>query len=283
MAEQEAEDVMSGATDTEPGEGKRVWGNIIGAVAFNPITTRAADTPHTDVTSQKWNIFPRPADIGHLEDRWDEHYLKRVSNPTSELAQNHAAAAMRYKTQRILAAALGTAYRGENGTSTQAFLSAQSIATTYAGTGVTPAAGGMRFVKLAKAGQLLSTNKFPKSDRFVAVNAKAILDLVEDVIINHSQSVANASHFSAQRLMTEGLLGFKFIETEEISVSGGDVASCVAWHKSAICFASWEDRMTRMTERDDKSFALQIYSTLNMDATRKKDYGVVEILADQSP
>lgn len=283
MAEQEAEDVIGSSVDIRVGSGQRVRGNILDEVDFVPITTRAADTPHTDLTSSMWNIFPRPADIGHLQDQWDEAYLREISNPTSEMAQNHAAASMRYKTDRVLAAATGTAYRGTNGTTTQAFLAGQQIATTYTGTGVTPAAGGMRFVKIAKAKQLLDTNLFPKSDRYLALNSKAVLDLIEDIIANHSDVVASAETFNAERLLREGLLGFKYIQTERISVSGSDVASCIAWHKRAIKFAPWQERKTTMSIRNDKSNALQIYSTINMDATRSHDYGVVEILCDQSP
>ncbi|MFN0101163.1 MAG: phage capsid protein, partial [Bryobacteraceae bacterium] len=51
-----------------------------------------------------------------------------------------------------------------------------------------------------------------------------------------------------------------------------------AWSQSAICLAIGKDVSARISERDDKSYATQVYASMSLGATRMRSNGIVDIL-----
>lgn len=278
--QQQNSDLRNSVTNVDA-NGERVHGNILDAVEMVDVTTRAGDTVVSDLGEDSWNFFPNPVANAIRLDQWDEAYLGVISQPNSEIANEQAYAANRFMDEIIVAAATGTAQRGKNGTDPVTLPAAQVIAANYTGDGVTPANTGLSWMKISQAQYLLSTAEVPTSERYLVTNAAGLKALIQDIITNHSAEVSSIKELG-RSLLQNGLMDFTFIQTERIAVNDSDIASNLAYHKSAIKFGLWTGRMSRMDVLPTKNMALQIYTSINAGATRAKDTGVVEILCDQS-
>lgn len=279
--QQQNSDLRNSVT-TVAASGERVHGNILDAVEMVDITTRAGDTIVSDMGEDSWNFFPNPAANALRFDQWDEAYLGVITQPNSEVAASQAYACNRFIDEIIVDAALGDAYRGKNGTDVVALPASQVVAVDYAGDGVTPANTGLSWMKISQAQYLLSTAEVPTTERYLVTNAAGLKALIQDIITNHSAEVSSIRDLG-RSLLQNGLMDFTFIQTERVPVDDSDIASNLAYHKSAIKFGMWTDRRTLMDRLPTKNQALQIYTSVNVGATRAKDLGVVEILCDQSP
>jgi hypothetical protein len=71
-------------------------------------------------------------------------------------------------------------------------------------------------------------------------------------------------------------MGFKWIPSERLYKSGTDRYT-VAWAKSGMALGVGAEVMTRLTERADKSYAMQPYARMSIGATRVEDAKVVEV------
>lgn len=282
IAFQQMDATLRNSVTTVDANGERVHGNILDAVEMVDVTTRAGDTVVSDMGEDSWNFFPNPAANALRFDQWDEAYLGVISQPNSEVAQSQAYASNRFIDNIIVAAVTGTAYRGKNGTTAVTLPAAQTIAVDYTGDGVSPANTGLSWMKISQAQYLLSTAEVPTTERYLVTNAAGLKALIQDIITNHSAEVSSIRDLG-RSLLQNGLMDFTFIQTERIAVSASDIASNLAYHKSAIKFGMWTDRRTLMDRLPTKNQALQIYTSVNVGATRAKDTGVVEILCDQSP
>jgi len=279
--QQQNSDLRNSVTNVDA-SGERVHGNILDAVEMVDITTRAGDTVVSDMGEDSWNFFPNPVANAIRLDQYDEAYLGVITQPNSEIASSQAYAVNRFLDEIIVAAATGIAQRGKNGTDAVSLPAAQIIAANYNGDGVSPQNTGLTWMKISQAQYLLSTAEVPTDGRTLVTNASGLKSLIQDIITNHSAEVSSIKELG-RGLLQNGLMDFTFIQTERIAVSAGDVASNLAYHKSAIKFGMWGDRATFMDRLPTKNQALQIYTRANAGATRAKDTGVVEILCDQSP
>lgn len=282
LAFQQMDSTLRDSVTTVPASGERVKGNILDQIELIEDNTRGGDTVATDMGEDSWNIFPNPAYDAKRFDQWDEAYLGVITQPNSEVAQSQAYATNRYIDEQIVAAATGVAYRGKNGTTAVSLPPTQVIAVDYAGDGISPANTGLSWMKISQAQYLLDTAEVPKEGRTLVFNAAGMKALIQDIITNHSAEVTSIQALD-RTLLKDGLMGFRFVQTERIAVDENDIATCLAYHKSAIKFGNWSDRKTLMDRLPTKKQSLQIYTSVNVGATRAKDTGVVSILCDQSP
>jgi hypothetical protein len=75
-------------------------------------------------------------------------------------------------------------------------------------------------------------------------------------------------------------MGFKWIPSERMTKVGND-RYCVAWAKSGVALGTGAEIMTRVTERADKSYAMQPYARMSIGAARVEDAKVVEIACQE--
>lgn len=264
-------------------QGRVIQGPILDSFEMQDDNVRGGNTVLSDSTSSIWNVYPGPAYDAKEIPRWDEEYLHQISSPGSEMAQGQAFAVARKIDSRIVTAATGTARRGENGETNVTLPAAQQVASTYQGLVGSPAAGPLNWYKINRADYLLNAAEVPKTDRWFWLDARNAQALVDDIIRNHATEVSSIKDMSVAWLMSNGLLNFKFVMSERLSTTAGDITSCVAHHKSAIKLGVWGDRKTTMERVITRKNALWIFTDVNAGATRKKDNGVVEVLCDMSP
>lgn len=241
----------------------------IGAVTAQKKTSRHSDTPLISTPHDARWVFPEDYEWADMID--DQDKLRMLIDPTSPYAMNGAYALGRSLDDAIIAAALGTAKTGENGSTDTAFATAtQQIA--VGGTGLTVA-------KLRQAKKILTTNEVDvmNDPLYIAVTAQQIDDLL-------GTTEVTSADFNTVKALVQGevdsFMGFKFVNIERLGLDGSGDRRCFAWAKSGMHVGMWNDINTKITERADKSYATQVYVKGTFGATRTDEKKVVEIICN---
>jgi hypothetical protein len=194
-------------------------------------------------------------------------------DPTSAYAINGAYSLGRAMDNLIIEAALGTAKTGENGTTSTAFdTSNQQVAV---------GAAGLTVAKLREAKKILLSNDVDveMDPLFIAVTAQQIDDLL-------GTTEVTSSDYNTVKALAQGavdtFMGFKFIHTELVGVDSSSYRRVVAWAQSGMHLGVWDDINSKITERPDKSYSMQVYCKGTFGATRTEEGKVVEILCSEA-
>ena len=245
------------------GDSKKI--NRIGATAAQKRTTRHGDTPLIETPhSTRW-IDLEDYEWADLVDELDKKKL--LADPTSDYLKAGVSAMNRAKDDAIYTSARGNA-RSSSGT--VALPSGQKIA--VGGTGLTKA-------KIIQAKKMFRANEADEEngeELFMAYGSEQMEDLMNDTTLT-------SADYSAVQILSDGSvpkgrkwLGFTWIPSERMSLVSTTRYIC-AWAKSGMALGIGADIMTRVTERADKSYALQPYARMSIGATRVEDAKVVEI------
>ena len=195
---------------------------------------------------------------------------------------NAAAWAMgRAMDEAIVEAALGTAYTGETG-ATEVVLPASQIVDAAC-------ASKFTFDKLREVKRLFDKNDAPSEGRYIVLSAQQLDDLLSET------KVTSADYAAAKALVRgeiEEFMGFKFVQLNAKKANGslilptvmstGDSPaavgrSCLAFQSEGVKLGIGEDIVGKITERDDKCFATQVYYEMAIGATRMQEELVVKI------
>lgn len=263
-------------------EGKEKSYNQMGAIDWQQVTLRAGETRITDTPLSKRWIRPLVYDVASLFDEWDEKFLGQVKLPKSETVTSHGYGYARLVDRIILAAAVGTAYTGETGTTATTLPSAQEIAVNFVESG-SVANSGLTIGKLRQAQYLLDDAEVDEDDpRTVFLSAKQRQDLLRTTEMT-------SSDYNTVKALVDGkinsFLGFTFRRVNKNFLpynSGSDVRKVVIFTRSGMMFTDAGKR-SYMDVRADKSHALQIRSTTAVGATRMEEVKVLTIACDESP
>lgn len=241
----------------------------IGAVTAQKRTTRHGDTPLISTPHDARWVFPNDYEWADLID--DQDKLRMLIDPTSPYAVNGAYALGRSIDDLIIEAALGIAKTGENGTTNTAFDTANQQ--------IVVGASGLTIAKLREAKKILLSNEVDPSvdPLYMAVTAEQLDNLL-------GTTEVTSSDYNTVKALVQGavdsFMGFKFIHTEQLGVDGSGDQRVIAWARSGLHLGIWNDITTRISERDDKSYANQVYVKGTFGATRVEEKKVVEILCD---
>ena len=171
----------------------------------------------------------------------------------------------------IIAAASGTAYTGESGSTSTTLPTAQKI--TESGT------DGLTIAKLRTAKETLdNSNVDPSIARNIVVGPRQINDLLATTEVssrdfNTVQALANGE--------INSFLGFTFITCNRLDLTSSK-RLCLAFATDGIKLAVGQDLMTRIDERSDKGYATQVYVCGSFSATRMEEEKVVTIQAHEA-
>jgi hypothetical protein len=243
--------------------GKSHYFERIGSVAARKRTTRHEDTPQIDVPHSRRKVTLEDYDWADLIDQEDK--VRMLISPQSEYAIAGANAMGRTMDDVIIAAATGNAYSGVAGGSTVTLPSSQTI--VHANQGLT-------MDKLLEAKEIIdSSDVDPDEPRYFICSAKQVTDLLNNTSVT-------SIDFNTVKALASGIvdsfLGFKFIRSERLT-EDGTVRSCLAYTESAIGLAVGADITTRISERDDKNYATQVFLSMVIGATRVEDEKIVEV------
>ena len=261
--------------------GQRKSYNQIGKSEMEEITTRNGESTDMQRLDEKRWISLKPYHAVKWFDEWDDALLGNIIKPTSETVRSQGMAAARTIDSTVITALGGTALTGEDGTVSTALPSSQQIAANFGGPSV-----GMTLAKLIEAKSKMGINEVTgqsgDDDPLVIMISQKQLD---DMLLNVDQ-VRNADYAAVKALVAgevNSFMGFRFVRTELLPKTSGDIRSCYAYVRSGLKLAIGQDIRTRMDILPQRNHSLQIRSTLRVGATRMEEEKVVEILCDESP
>jgi hypothetical protein len=235
-------------------------------------TSRHADTPLMDLSQDKRWVHPVDWEWASLIDKQDQ--LRTIIELTSPYAQAGAAGMNRAKDDAIIDAFFGTAYKGENGTTTETFDSAYEVGVNTGGT-----ASSINVAKLQNAVRLLIQAN--KGELMEAVFG-AISSWEHDALLKEMQVVSK--EFGNTAVLVDGkvkrFMGVDFTITERLDIVSGNRLIPV-WLKSGMHLGKWGGEMlVDIGPRRDKSMATQVYLCGTFGATRTQSGKQIKVLCD---
>jgi len=260
---------------------------------------RFADSPVQAISHKRRRVSAQPKNAGFFVEGFDTRRMNYdVFQPYAEAT---SMAMARKMDTVIIDAAFGSAYESDGGAMDGATeivwndtnFPKQFIAKDYSvGTatvdmsGIDNAASNSRSLsidKLLKARRVLSENEADQYDEggnplyFIVCSASQIESLL------HSQQI-QSSDYNNIRALVEGqtnyFAGFQFIRHEGLPTTGtGDslVEKVLCFHPEGLAFCSWEEPVTEIERRSDKSFVPYAYFEMDIGATRVWEEMVIEI------
>jgi hypothetical protein len=234
-------------------------------------TSRHSDTPLLDLSQSKRWVSPRDYEWGSLID--DQDKLRAIIELNSPYAQAAAAAMNRKKDDILVAAFFGTSLTGEEGTTSETWDTAYDVGVDIGGT-----ASSINSAKLKKAIRLLITaNKQELMEPvFGAIGAyehDALLKEIE-VISKDFGSSAVLENGKVKRFM-----GVDFMISERLVIASGN-RQIPVWLKSGMHLGVWKDFVAKISERNDKGHATQVYVAMTMGACRTQLGKTIKVLCD---
>jgi hypothetical protein len=248
----------------------------VGPVTAQKRTTRHADTPLISTPADARWVFPNDYEWADLID--DQDKLRMLIDPQSSYAQNGAYALGRAMDDEIVSGIFGVNKTGENGTvNTQFDTSNQRVAVNFGASGNV----GLTVSKLREAKRILMKNEvdIDNEQLFVIITAKQ-----HDDLLNEAQTIS--LDYNTRPVLVDGkisaFMGFNFVHCERIPVTADPYRRAVAYAKSGIHLGMWNDINTMISQRDDKSYATQVYVKGTFGATRTEEKKVVDILCNEA-
>lgn len=239
-------------------------------------TSRHADTPVLDLSQDKRWVFPLDYEWASLIDEQDK--LRMIIDPTSPYAQAGSAAMNRQMDMVLLAAAFGTNFTGENGTTTET-LGTVGSGTYDVGVNTGGTASGLNVAKLQTGLRMLMT--FNKGDIMEPVYA-AISSYEHDLLLKEVQ-VVNKDYNGGAAVLEDGrvkrFMGYNYILTELLTVTSGNRLIPV-WLKSGLYLGIWNDIDAKVSERADKGYATQVYLRMTLGGSRTQLGKVLRVNCD---
>lgn len=268
----------------ETQQGKSAFYDRLGAATAVPKVSRHSDTPQIDSGHSRRRVTLVDYEWADLIDKEDLRRL--MMNPSGKYAEAAAWALGRAKDDVIIAAADGSAYGGEDGSTTVAHPNSQKYAfndgTNFDNVNIL----GLRAIK-----RILDGNDVDESiPRHAAVNALALESLL-------GETQVTSSDFNSVKALVQGemntFMGFDFTRTERIltqvdALSGSSTTGAVGsgssliadyrnlfWAMDGLLLATAADIQVRIDERSDKSYSTQVYASMGIGATRMEEEKVV--------
>ena len=269
LLSQQKGSLLRDKVDVESIVGKNAFFDQVGVATAVKRTSRHADTPQMDTPHARRRCSLVDYEYADLIDEQDK--VRMLIDPTSSYAQAAAFAMGRAMDDEIIAAATGTAFTGETGSTSTTLPAGQQI--TEAGT------DGLTIDKLREAKKILDLNSVdPSIPRYIIVSPKQIDDLLGTTSVT-------SSDFNTVKALVQGevnaFMGFNFIVSNRLSIASSK-RKCIAYAMDGIKLALGKDVMSRIEERADKGYATQVYYCMSIGATRMEEEKVVSIEAHEA-
>ena len=273
----------------ESQKGQSQFFDRIGAVAAVLRTGRHSSTPQIDTPHSRRMVTLNDYEWADLVD--DQDKIRMLIDPTSEYAMAAAWAFGRSKDDVIIAASLGSAYSGQGGATPVVHPDAQKYA----------ANDGTSFsnlnVKTLRAVKKMMDQDEVEGKRYIACTASQIESLLGET------SVTSADYNTVKALVqgeVNQFMGFEFVRLERLNLTTSTTATaatgvvgtgaslsgtnraCFAWAEQGLLLSTGEDFVTKISERDDKGYATQVYARMSIGATRMEEEQVVEIICKEA-
>jgi hypothetical protein len=185
------------------------------------------------------------------------------TGPYSVAASNAMGRAM---DTAIVDAADGTAFTGVAGGTSTSYAAANTVDVQV---GISPAADtGLNVGKLRAAKQILDANEAEDDMRYCIINAKQLQNLLAETEIT-------SSDYNTVKALVNGevdtFLNFTFARTELIGTDSNSDDKVLFWQSAGMKLAIGSEPQARISERDDKNYATQVFYSMSIGATRMQE------------
>ena len=272
MLAQQMGSKLRGAVDVESVRGKNAFFDQIGATSASVRSTRHGATPQVTTPHSRRRVSLADYEWADLIDDLDK--VRMLTDPTSNYAKAAAAAMNRSIDDVVIAALGGSADTGVAGGTGVALPATSKFATAQQADGLTIA-------------KLLETKYFfdngdvdPSIKRYFLCGPKQIQDLL-------ATTEVKSSDFNTVKALAQGdinsFLGFEFIMSTRLNndSTNTDDRLCFGFTQDAIKLALGADVKAKISERDDKSYATQVYYSMALGATRMEETKVFQVPCDE--
>jgi|TARA_R110001592_G_scaffold108496_1_gene303059 hypothetical protein len=268
MLSQQMGSLLRNAVDVESVNGEKAFFDQVGSAAAVLRTSRHADTPIVDTPHSRRMVTMSDYEYADLID--DQDKVRLLVDPTSTYSRAAAAAMGRAMDDVIIAAALGSASTGKDGSTTTTLPAGQKIAHGSA---------GLTIAKLVEAKEILdSGNVDPSIARNILVSPKQVSDLLNNTTVT-------SSDYNTVKALAMGeintFVGFNFIVSNRLGTDSNSDRQVIAFATDGIKCAIGKEPSARIDERADKSYATQVYYCQSVGATRMEESKVVEIACNE--
>jgi hypothetical protein len=250
--------------DWDDFQGERKRYDRMAAQSFQERTERKGPTRITETPNDFRWAYRKSYDLANMLDEDDAMNLAPLALPTSRYVTDHTSAYHRLCDDTAVAAASGSVYTGEAGSTVTAFPAGQVIA--HGGTGLT-------LTKLLLAREILEDADYEDGTaQVIVVSSEQITNLL------NTTEVKSADYNTVKALaagQVDTFMGFKFIKNLRLP-KVSTTRTCVGWVKGSIIL-SRGNISTKIVTRDDLSGAIQVRSTAHLSKTRVHDEGVFTI------
>ena len=260
---------------------------------------RFADSPVQAISHQRRRVSAQPKNAGFFVEGFDTRRMNYdVFQPYAEAT---SMAMARKMDSVIVDAAFGSAYESDGGVMDGAteivwndtnfpnqFIDVdfQVGTATVDYSGIDNTASNRRTLsidKLLKARRILSENEADQYDEggnplyFIVCSAAQIEALL------HSTTIQSPDYNNIRALVegqTNYFAGFQFIRYESMPTTGSSdtlTEQVLAFHPQGLAFCSWEEPITEIERRSDKSFVPYAYFEMDIGATRVWEEMVIQI------
>lgn len=266
----------------------------IGSTAALRKTGRHADTPFVEVPHGRRMLTVVDYNWATLVDKSD--LIRMLQDPTSMYAQAAAFAMARAIDSVIIAAALGTAYAGEEGTDSVSMANANKLA-AFDGSATTGC--NLNVDTLIKAKEYFELGNIdPNVRKLFAISPRQLSSMLGQTEITNSD-------YAAVKALVQGevntYMGFEFVRsnlllqtastfsyepaTGEYGTGSGTFPTsarrCFAWVQDGIILGIGADVRAEVGPRADKNYETQIYAEMSIGGTRMEEAKVLEVLCKE--
>ena len=268
MLSQQMGSLLRGAVDVESVSSEKAFFDQVGSAAAVLRTTRHADTPLIDTPHSRRMVTMSDYEYADLID--DQDKVRLLVDPTSTYARAAAAAMGRAMDDVIIAAAIGTAKTGKDGSTSTALPSSQKVVHGSA---------SLTIAKLLSAKEILDEGSVdPSIPRYIVCAPKQITSLL-------GTTQVTSSDFNTVKALAQGQMdtfsGFKFIVSNRLTTDSNSNRAVIAFAGDGLKLAMGKEPTARIDERSDKSYATQVYYCQTIGATRMEEAKVVEIACSE--
>lgn len=261
---------LAGTTMRKDVTGKYAHFDRLGATTASLRTGRHADTPLTDTPHSRRRVSLEDYEVADLIDTQDE--IRLLIDPKGAYAKNMSDALGRTLDDIIIDAADGNAASISSTDTSSNVAVANTVDEDF-----TTANSDIIVEKVIEAKRIMMANEVqPDEETYFVLDSTALHNLLQET------EVASADYNSVKALVRGEpgtFMGFNFIQSERLNDSSEGFKNCLAYTKSSIGLAMGQDIKVRISERDDKSYATQVYACMTAGAVRIQEEGLVVVEA----
>jgi hypothetical protein len=240
-------------------------------------TTRHTTTPVLDLEHSRRKVTIKDFLWADLVD--DEDRRRMLVEPKSEYSKN-AGYSMGRKWDDLIIGSDGAATPAIDGGMLGAAADGTGAAVAFdtVNQQIPSGATGMTIAKLTDAKYIMDVNDVPMEGRIFVISPKALQDLL------NTTEITSADYNSVKALVKGEIntfLGFEFVTSTRLPLVTAERCN-VAFQRDCVGLAVNRDVEIKISERDDLSYAWQVFARFSANATRIDDAGVVNVLCTEA-